>query len=285
MLAGGRSSEHEISLASARSVLEALDPERYDVVDCRDRPGRALGARLRRRRQRLGGRDAAGAQPTSVRRDARRRSTSCFPILHGPFGEDGTVQGLLELAGRAVRRRGRRRVGALHGQGPVQEGAPRQRDPRRAATSTLREGDAVENPFGYPGLRQAGAARLVGRHLEGARRGGARGGRRARVPARREGAGRGVRRRRRGRGRRPRQPRADRVAPGRDRPARARVVRLRVEVRRGRDGARRSARTCRGDGRAGPASSRSRRSSRPSARGWRASTASSARTAASSSTS
>ena len=51
LLAGGRSSEHEISLASARSVLEALDPERYDVVERRDRPRRPLGARAGRRRQ------------------------------------------------------------------------------------------------------------------------------------------------------------------------------------------------------------------------------------------
>src|SRR5205809_770731 len=49
---GGRSGEHEVSLASAAAVFKNLDPQRYDAV----------------------------------------------PILHGPYGEDGTVQGLLELA-------------------------------------------------------------------------------------------------------------------------------------------------------------------------------------------
>ena len=77
---------------------------------------------------------------------------------------------------------------------------------------TLRAGDEARHAVRLPGLRQAGPARLVGRHLEGPRR--RRAGRRrgARLPARREGARRGVRRRHRGRGRRARQPQARGVA-------------------------------------------------------------------------
>ena len=100
VLAGGRSSEHEISLASARSVVEALDPDRYEtrmIEIGRDGawalPPGAGAARARR------------SQARACR--SRRRPTPAalgavdvvLPILHGPFGEDGTVQGLLELAG------------------------------------------------------------------------------------------------------------------------------------------------------------------------------------------
>src|SRR5204862_3278003 len=87
VLAGGRSSEHEISLASARSVLEALDPERYDVRQL------AIG---RDGRWELGtGEDGAGASSLpipSARTPAPLGPIDVvLPILHGPFGEDGTV--------------------------------------------------------------------------------------------------------------------------------------------------------------------------------------------------
>ena len=99
VIQGGRSSEHEISLASARSVIEGLDPERYDVraIDIR-RDGRwelpSGQAELRK---------GNGALPVSVagRPEPLRDIDVVFPVLHGPFGEDGTVQGLLELAGVA----------------------------------------------------------------------------------------------------------------------------------------------------------------------------------------
>src|SRR5947208_16650173 len=104
VLAGGRSSEHEISLASARSVLAALDPERYDVVSVAiGRDGRwALASSSH----------VLGPGPVTVvsRVEARPAETLpvpaedgtmaavggvdvVLPILHGPFGEDGTVQG------------------------------------------------------------------------------------------------------------------------------------------------------------------------------------------------
>jgi D-alanine-D-alanine ligase len=114
VLYGGRSAEHAVSVVSARSVMEALDPERFEVVPVgitRDggwllpgaspleltappgslpevddagtavtlRPGRGAGA--------LATAGPGGGQVDVV-----------FPLLHGPYGEDGTVQGLFELA-------------------------------------------------------------------------------------------------------------------------------------------------------------------------------------------
>ena len=105
VLAGGRSSEHDISLASARSVLEALDPQRYEAVTV------AIGRDGRWQLERgssghvlspgLGTRPAETLPiPTSDNAPATLADVDVvLPILHGPFGEDGTVQGLLELAG------------------------------------------------------------------------------------------------------------------------------------------------------------------------------------------
>src|SRR5215212_4114925 len=112
VLLGGRSSEHDISLASARSVLDALDPERYETVTVEiGRDGRwelgtgdsgALAASGHASRPPLEPRPAetlpvpAAAQSPAATLGA---VDVVLPILHGPFGEDGTVQGLLELAG------------------------------------------------------------------------------------------------------------------------------------------------------------------------------------------
>ena len=99
MIQGGRSSEHEISLASARSVIEALDPERYDV--------RAIDIRRDGRWELTSGQgeldQGNGSLPVPVagKPEPLRDIDVVFPVLHGPFGEDGTVQGLLELAGVA----------------------------------------------------------------------------------------------------------------------------------------------------------------------------------------
>jgi D-alanine-D-alanine ligase len=78
---GGRSGEHEISLISAKSVMEAMSPEHYEVVryeiskEGRWSPGPIL--------------PEPGANPGI---------DVVFPVLHGTFGEDGTMQGLFELA-------------------------------------------------------------------------------------------------------------------------------------------------------------------------------------------
>ena len=98
---GGRSSEHEISIASARSVVESLDPARYEAVtveiarDGRWQLGSGAQAALEQ-----DGRSAAETLPVPTSRvpETLAGVDVVFPVLHGPFGEDGTVQGLLELA-------------------------------------------------------------------------------------------------------------------------------------------------------------------------------------------
>ena len=103
VLAGGRSSEHEISVRSGASVVAALDPERYEVVPVQiDRAG---GWQLEASSQ-LALQPGADAH-SLVRRTSADASLPAeagpidvvLPILHGPFGEDGTVQGLLEVLG------------------------------------------------------------------------------------------------------------------------------------------------------------------------------------------
>jgi len=117
---GGRSSEHAISCVSAGSVLAHLDRDRFDVLPIGiTREGAwVLGTSdpsdLAIRDRQLPAVDGAGdalvlpADPTRgglVRLDVGRAGEALdgvdvvFPVLHGAFGEDGTVQGLLELAG------------------------------------------------------------------------------------------------------------------------------------------------------------------------------------------
>ena len=99
VIAGGRSSEHEISVESARSVISGLDPDRYDVKAIEiHRDGRwELGPGDAREL----GRPVAETLPvpTGSAPEVLGQVDVVLPILHGPFGEDGTVQGLLELAG------------------------------------------------------------------------------------------------------------------------------------------------------------------------------------------
>ena len=106
VLGGGRSSEREVSLASAASVRDGLREAGHDVLMVE------IGADGV---WRLDGRELA-LQPG-------RGFEGCdvvFPVLHGPFGEDGTVQGLLEMPRRGLRRCRRARIGPVHGQGHVQ---------------------------------------------------------------------------------------------------------------------------------------------------------------------
>jgi D-alanine-D-alanine ligase len=151
LLAGGRSSEHEISLASAASVAAALDPERYEVTTIAiGRDGRwALPAG--ERRPELEARTTAETLPVPA--DSAPATLGAvdvvLPILHGPFGEDGTVQGLCELAGVAY-----------VGPGVLASSVCMDKDVFKtlmrgagipvAAHVALRLGDPVRNPFGYP---------------------------------------------------------------------------------------------------------------------------------------
>jgi D-alanine-D-alanine ligase len=148
---GGRSSEHEISVDSARSVLAALDRDRYDVATIAiDREGRwAL--------PRGGDQEAlppAAAEtlpiPTDRRPPAELASVDVvLPVLHGPFGEDGTVQGLLELAGLPYVGAGVA-ASALCMDKDLFKAVLRDRGIPVARNVTLRLGDEVRNPFGYP---------------------------------------------------------------------------------------------------------------------------------------
>jgi D-alanine-D-alanine ligase len=133
VLYGGRSGEHEVSLASAAAVYANLDPQRYERVALRiekdgrwvlaDRPPSAASAadvidQMRNEVTRVrGGREVfmppRPGEETVVlvdRRSSRANEAEAaaaltglrldviFPVLHGPYGEDGTIQGLLELA-------------------------------------------------------------------------------------------------------------------------------------------------------------------------------------------
>src|SRR5580700_527316 len=81
VLQGGRSGEHEISLRSARSIMEAIDSSRYEVVPFTiDKEGKW------------------SPRPILPEPGANTGIDVVFPAVHGTFGEDGTLQGLLELA-------------------------------------------------------------------------------------------------------------------------------------------------------------------------------------------
>jgi D-alanine-D-alanine ligase len=155
VLAGGRSSEHDISLASARSVVDALDPERYEVVALEiGRDGRwALPSGVRPP-QSLTPKASSSAETLPVVADSApalvlEQVDVVLPILHGPFGEDGTVQGLLELAGVAYIGPGVL-ASALCMDKDVFKQVMRAQQIPVAEHVALRPGDAVHNPFGYP---------------------------------------------------------------------------------------------------------------------------------------
>jgi D-alanine-D-alanine ligase len=146
VLAGGRSSEHDISLASARSVLESLDADRYDVVTV------AIG---RDGRWELGTGDGSPSVAETLPVPAENAPAALgavdvvLPILHGPFGEDGTVQGLLELADVAYVGAGVA-ASAVCMDKDLFKRILRGSDIRVARSVALRRGDPIENPFGFP---------------------------------------------------------------------------------------------------------------------------------------
>jgi len=118
ILYGGQSCEHEVSVTSARCVCQALDKTRYEVTllgitkngqwVLTDQSAGALDAKtveienqipVSLDYQRSGNLMMQGKNP--MRAELAQPLDVVFPVLHGPFGEDGTVQGLLELAGIA----------------------------------------------------------------------------------------------------------------------------------------------------------------------------------------
>ena len=101
---GGRSGEHEVSVASAASIFKHLDRGRYEAVPIRiEKDGRwTLGATAP---QALSAADVLEQTGTEALQPVEPTAAVTgngidvvFPVLHGPYGEDGTVQGLLELA-------------------------------------------------------------------------------------------------------------------------------------------------------------------------------------------
>jgi D-alanine-D-alanine ligase len=147
---GGRSSEHEISLGSARSVIDGLDPDRYDVAALEiDREGRW---QLPRGAQAELARGPRETLPVPVERrppDVLAGVDVVVPVLHGPFGEDGTVQGLLELAGVPYVGAGVA-ASALCMDKDLCKAVLRDRGIPVARHVTIRLGDSVEHPFDYP---------------------------------------------------------------------------------------------------------------------------------------
>lgn len=102
---GGRSSEHAISCVSAGSILRHLDPRRFEVVPVGIT---AAGAWLRTDAgpddltitdRRMPAVTGEAPTPLAAAAEILASVDVVFPILHGPYGEDGTIQGLLELAG------------------------------------------------------------------------------------------------------------------------------------------------------------------------------------------
>ena len=114
---GGRSGEHEVSLASARSVMDAIDKQKYEIVPIGiTHEGRWIASGDPMKALEAG--DVDASRPAALLGDPSQHSLMrlqdteraieatrlaeldvIFPVLHGPYGEDGTVQGLLELAG------------------------------------------------------------------------------------------------------------------------------------------------------------------------------------------
>ena len=264
----GKSGEHEVSpdlggehRPQPRSGQVRAPPHRDNQGGSLAAPGAlraqaSCGRRLRPRppaRRRRHGRPAAdrrrpprlrGAGPglAAATSSGGIEALPCdivFPVLHGTFGEDGTIQGLLECAGLPY-------VGAgvlgsavgmtSSGQGTLDQGGPARRRFHRRAQGRPGQSrlhglaDAQDrSPFRLALLREARLLRLLGRRLQGLRPRLARKSPRRRPPLRRESPGGAVHRRAGDRMRRPRQRGAQGLRARRDR-AHPRVLRLRGQV-------------------------------------------------------
>ena len=114
LLFGGKSAEHEISVISARNIFAAMDKKKYQVIAIGidkqgrwflDEDARLLSAREQSKVEFRGTKLVTAVLPGESRSPMVRPSTGLafgrvdvvFPVLHGPFGEDGTIQGLLKL--------------------------------------------------------------------------------------------------------------------------------------------------------------------------------------------
>jgi D-alanine-D-alanine ligase len=155
VILGGRSSEHAISLASAASVIDALERSGNEVVTVEiDRAGgwqletREPGSQIEPGSGEPGSRDLVRLPGKAVAATLADVDV-VFPVLHGPFGEDGTVQGLLELAGVPYVGAGVL-ASALCMDKDIFKAVLRDHGVPVTANITLRLGDEPRNPFGYP---------------------------------------------------------------------------------------------------------------------------------------
>jgi D-alanine-D-alanine ligase len=101
---GGRSGEHEISIRSAKTVIEQADREKYEIVPIAITPdGAWLGAEKSGNFFESGGREESQKKHSELLFPVSRLLSPLtldviFPVLHGTYGEDGTIQGLIEMA-------------------------------------------------------------------------------------------------------------------------------------------------------------------------------------------
>ena len=115
VLFGGRSGEHEVSLTSARGIMDAMDKEKYEVVPIGiTKSGQWLtGSDIHRQlsevvpghpviEDQLKRPEVAPESSLALPIAETGPLDVVFPVLHGPLGEDGSVQGFLELAGLEV---------------------------------------------------------------------------------------------------------------------------------------------------------------------------------------
>ena len=193
LLYGGRSGEHDVSIASATSVMKAIDGDKYDVLPVYLTPQGGWLPGVEPDRLQASHRQAAGSaallssDPQRARIDSplrvpgnRPRDVQAvdvvFPLLHGTYGEDGTVQGLLELANVPYVGSGRPGFGCRHGQGghedplcgcrPADRAAPDGPAPRlgAAAGGRARPRPAVAVPAA---VRQTGKPGVERGHFQG----------------------------------------------------------------------------------------------------------------------
>jgi D-alanine-D-alanine ligase len=153
---GGRSSEHDISRASARSVIDALSEAGHEVVTVAiDRSGQWELGGDRHALETVSPQSDETVSGLPARLPGREVATTLadvdvvFPVLHGPFGEDGTVQGLLELAGVPYVGAGVL-ASALCMDKDVFKSVMRDHGIPVTRNITLRDGEEPRNPFGYP---------------------------------------------------------------------------------------------------------------------------------------
>jgi len=175
---GGQSGEHEVSLVSAQGIMEAMNKERYEIIPVGiTKEGRWLtsGEPMKLLQSGEPGVSAQVAEAKPMTRELATRSRRdlvpgtretgfpqvdvVFPVLHGPYGEDGTVQGLLELAGipyvgagvlgsaLGMDKIAMKAVFASHGLPVVEHVALKRRDWERDPEAVM---ELVEKELGYP---------------------------------------------------------------------------------------------------------------------------------------